>query len=371
MRFALAGWATIAALLVAPGAARAHQSSVTHSDVVVDGAEVRYAILIEPEDLAEALGLPADQAPRDEELRAGAERALAYVGERIAVRDGDAICPRHDGALVRLAGRIRLSWTARCAAAVSVLVVDYDLFFDLDATHEAVLRVTHGGRHADTILAADTGRFVWDLSGAPPSGALAFLRSGIHHILFGFDHIAFVLALMIALVIAREPTGTWQRRRLGGALRATAVIVTSFTIAHSITLIAAALDWVAAPARLVESAIALSIAYTAIENIVRPDASWRFALTFGFGLLHGLGFARMLELPPDDVVVPLLAFNVGVELGQLAVVVLILPLAWALAGVIGGERYRRIALPAASAVLASLGLLWLAERLFDVTILGL
>jgi len=167
--------------------------------------------------------------------------------------------------------------------------------------------------------------------------------------------------------------GGWRRRRLGEALRATALIVTSFTVAHSITLIAASLGWVSVPGQVVEAAIALSIAYTAIENVVRPDVRWRFFLTFGFGLLHGLGFARMLEvqLPPDDVVVPLLAFNVGVELGQLAIVAVALPASWALAGWIGGERYRRIALPALSVILAALGTLWFVERVFEITILGL
>ena len=126
------------------------------------------------------------------------------------------------------------------------------------------------------------------------------------------------------------------------------------------------------PARVVESAIALSIAYTAVENIVRPDVPWCFVLTFAFGLVHGMGFARVLAvmLPPDDVIVPLLTFTVGVELGQLLIVSLTLPLWWLLCGALGADRYRRLAMPALSVVLATLGALWLAERLFDVTILG-
>jgi hypothetical protein len=125
-------------------------------------------------------------------------------------------------------------------------------------------------------------------------------------------------------------------------------------------------------ARIVEPTIAATIAYTAVENIVRPDVRWRYAVTFCFGLAHGLGFASVLagSLPPGDVVVPLLAFNVGVELGQLAIVALSLPLLWLVAGRIGGERYRRLVLPALSVVLAILGVLWLVERVFEVTILG-
>lgn len=374
LRVAVATVAAVAALLAAPGRAAAHVSSLTHSQVDVDGATVRYAIKIAPADLAEGLGLPADTRPSPAQLEAGAAEAIAYVTARIGVEDATGPCPAEGGAL-RLAddGLVELTWTARCAAPVTVLAIDYALFFDLDPAHEAVVRaVAPGWPPLRTILRGDASRLEWDLSEPPPSGVWAFVRSGIDHILFGFDHVAFVLTLMLALVITRDPRHGWTLRSLGKTFAAMATIVTSFTIAHSITLIAASLGWVAVPARLVESVIALSIAYTAIENIVRPDVRWRFVLTFGFGLLHGLGFARMLEvlLPPDDVVVPLLAFNVGVELGQLVVVAVALPLCWLLGRALGGVRYRRVALPVMSGVLALGGLAWLAERLLDVTILG-
>ena len=351
---ALAMLTVVGVLLTAPRPAHAHQSSLTHSQVTVDGADVAYRILITPEDLEEAKGEP-----------------IPYVTSRIAVLDGETPCPPEDAATGTEGTFVVITWTARCPAPVTVLVIEYDLFFDLDDAHEAVLRVIARGDKADTVLKEGAARFVWELGEPPPSGTLAFIRSGVDHIVFGFDHIAFVLTLLLALVIARDVSG-WRRRRLGESLRATALIVTSFTVAHSITLIAASLGYVSIPDKVVEAAIALSIAYTAIENIVRPDVRWRFALTFAFGLLHGLGFARMLEvqLPPDDVVVPLLAFNVGVELGQLAIVAIALPVLWVAAGALGGDRYRRLVLPALSAILAVLGLLWLVERVFEVTILG-
>ncbi len=117
----------------------------------------------------------------------------------------------------------------------------------------------------------------------------------------------------------------------------------------------------------------MSIAYTAIENIVRPDVRWRFALTFAFGLVHGLGFASVLaeRLPPGDVIVPLLAFNVGVELGQFAIVLVALPLFAGLARLVGAARYRRIAMPVLSGAIAALGAIWILERVLEVTILGL
>jgi len=341
------------------GTAHAHQASLTHSDVVVDGDTVRYAILIAPADLDQSAGpTPAH---------------LAYVLDHIEIADGDTPCPAEDAALVAEGAFTRVTWTARCPAPIARLVIAYAMFFEHDPTHEAVLRVHAAGDDADTLLADGHARFVWDLAGAPPSGTLAFVRSGVDHILDGFDHICFLLALLVAIVIARPAGGAWALRSVGQTLGATAILVTSFTVAHSITLIAASLGAVDLPARLVETIIALSIAYTAVENLIRPDVRWRHVLTFGFGLLHGLGFARMLEvlLPPDDVVVPLLAFNVGVELGQLVIVAIALPVVMLLARGLGAERYRRLALPVVSAALAILGVLWLVERLFEVTILGL
>ena len=362
-------------LLVAPRVAHAHQTSVTHVQLAVDDRAVAVSVLIAPVDIAEPLGLPYDPPPDAATLRARAADIAAYATRGVTIAAGDTPCPVDAATAAPLENGglfARVTWTARCPAPIEQLAVDYDLFFDIDATHEAVLRVSAGDEHVDTVLRAGAARFVWDLREAAPSGTLAFLTSGVEHILHGFDHIAFVLTLLVAIVLGRDAEGAWRRRRFPEALRATAASVTSFTVAHSITLIAASLGYVSVPAQIVESAIALSIAYTAVENIIRPDVRWRFVLTFGFGLLHGMGFARVLAvmLPPDDVVVPLLTFNVGVELGQLLVVAVALPLWWLLAGALGAARYRRIALPAISAALGVLGLFWLAERLFDVTILG-
>jgi len=361
-------------VIAAPRAARAHQTGVTHVSITVDGDDARVSLLIAPSDIAEPVGLLVDPPPSADAIRSVGGDIVAYVSRGIDVRDGDVRCPLGDGTvdMVENDGAfVHVNLVARCPGPIHRLVVDYDLFFDIDETHEAVLRVDAGGDHVDTVLRAGEARFVWDLGGGAPSGTLAFVRSGVEHILHGFDHIAFVLTLLVAIVLARDVSG-WRRRRFVEALRATALIVTSFTVAHSITLIAASLGFVSIPAQIVESAIAISIVYTAIENVLRPDVPWRFVLTFAFGLVHGLGFARVLAvmLPPDDVIVPLLTFNVGVELGQLAIVAVALPAWWLLCGAVGPERYRRVAMPALSAILAVLGLLWLAERIFAITILG-
>ena len=148
-----------------------------------------------------------------------------------------------------------------------------------------------------------------------------------------------------------------------------AKVVTAFTLAHSVTLTLATLGLVSLPSRLVESAIACSVVLAALNNVWPIVRQRLWLLAFGFGLLHGLGFAGALldlGLPAHAMVVPLLAFNLGVELGQLAIVALLLPLIFALRET---SLYPRLMLRAGSSAIAVLGGLWLVERAFDLRLL--
>lgn len=358
--------------------AGAHQASSTYSFVEVTGdlRALEYRMLFRPEDLAEVVGLPADRDPTDERIARREGDILSYVLARVAVRSGDAACPvEPQRARVVTEGErfVEVGWRVTCPEPFDPLIIEYELFFDLDDLHTGYLRVEVPGRDpADAQLRDGQARFVWDLSGSAPSYALAFLTSGIEHILLGFDHICFLLALLLVIGIERTPRG-WAVRDLRSGLRYTALIVTSFTVAHTITLISAALGWVTAPSRIVESLIAASIAYVAIEDIVRPQARHRYAITFAFGLVHGLGFASVLQvmLPPDSAAWPLLLFNLGVELGQLAFVAVTLPLLWLLARAVGPARYRARVMPALAIALALLALIWLIERSTGASLLGL
>jgi hypothetical protein len=357
--------------------AHAHSASITHStvDVSDDRSTVSYRLEIEPRDTAELLGLTPDTEPTDAQVQAGRARMLAHVLARIAVRDGETPCPPEpEDVQLSNAGnpRVVLTWQARCPAPIDRLVIVYSLFAEIDPLFRAVVRARHGGAEAVAELGAAGDRFTWLLGEPPPSGFLGFMTSGVEHIVFGFDHIAFLLALLLTLVVWRADGVVWERRRLRHALRDTAFLVTAFTVAHSGTLIAASLGWISAPSTIVESVIALSIVFVALENVFRPESGYRLLIAFGFGLVHGLGFASMLAalLPPDGVIVPLLAFNVGVELGQLGIVIAVLPLLHVLVRLIGAPAYRRWFLPIGSGLLAVLGALWLVERAFGLELLG-
>jgi hydrogenase/urease accessory protein HupE len=183
-----------------------------------------------------------------------------------------------------------------------------------------------------------------------PSSFWSFLKLGLEHILTGYDHLLFLFGLLLAC------------RRFSTAVR----IITCFTLAHSLTLGLAALNVVSLPGLIVEPLIAASIVFVGIENIVRRDEPrWRWALTFVLGLVHGFGFAGALKEAGlgsngPALLVPLFSFNFGVELGQVAVAALLLPILWKLSGNSVFEKYGRTAL---SAAIALAGLYWFVTRL--------
>jgi hydrogenase/urease accessory protein HupE len=227
-----------------------------------------------------------------------------------------------------------------------------DLFDVLGERHVVLGNFEAGGHARAVVLTVLEPEFRLSIRESHGSPLSAFLWQGVLHIWTGFDHLCFLLAL---LVVSRP--------------RQIVAIVTAFTVAHSITLYLAARHLVEMPPRLIECAIAVTIIYVAVENFVRCRQGLalpnRWILTFVFGLVHGFGFAnvlRELELPPDSMIPCLLMFNLGVELGQLAVVAALLPLVWWL------SRWRyglRIKL-AISAAVAVLGLLWFTDRAFTL-----
>ncbi|RED55298.1 HupE/UreJ family protein [Cohnella lupini] len=179
-----------------------------------------------------------------------------------------------------------------------------------------------------------------------------FIVLGIEHILSGFDHIAFLVALIVIGLTTRE------------ALK----IITAFTVAHSITLLLSALQVVTLNSRFVESMIALSICYVAIENIWKKQAKYRWIVTFAFGLMHGFGFASVLQdyvKGKSDLVLSVVSFNVGVEVGQLMIFLVLLPVLYLLKKKIPA---RQVTI-GVSAVIFILGLGWLIGRVFDMQLL--
>ncbi len=316
----------------------------------------------------------------------------------------------------------------QCAVPVTALAIDYTLFARTDPSHRGVTQVRWGATAAvgePAVLVAGAAAQVFHRGGGGTGGAArgepaswiatvgAFVIEGVHHILIGADHILFLLSLLLPVVLVaqasrrgpgaatRMPVGaspssstatlavaslpwTMPRRcvataaaradhlpaeRLQPVLISVLKVVTAFTIAHSITLALAALDIVNPPSRWIESVIAASVVLAALNNIFPVIGEGRWKLTFVFGLVHGFGFASVLKdlgLTQGAIAAPLLGFNVGVELGQLMIVSLFLPIAWRLRKT---SFYRRWVLGGGSLLIVAVAMVWLVERVFDLSLI--
>ena len=331
--------AAIAVILVAAARAEAHQSSVVYLELDVAGRTVGGTVQIADIDVAPALGL----GERGVDQRAVKEHAAqlgAYLADHLHVTNAGFPCAPTPGAVETVDKSdgffavAHLAW--QCKRTVADLVVRYDLFFDVDPRHQGFARVVVPGEPPrEHVFRAQARELQLSRTVTLLDHVRDYLYLGVEHIFTGYDHLAFLFGL---LVVAGFAT-------LGSGLRYILGVVTAFTVAHSLTLIASGLDLLRLPSRVVEPAIALSIFYVAVENLVVQRPRFRWLLTFGFGLVHGFGFASVLReigLPPRGLVLSLLSFNVGVELGQLAVVALVSPALWMFAR--GRLRARDLAL---------------------------
>lgn len=282
-----------------------------------------------------------------------AESSTRFVVDGAPVKADAATCEfDHDSnATLRFQVKARARTTLEIQSRwLDALPAGHRQFLSVHAADDAVLaeRLLSAAANSATVELGSAG--VSDAANSTGASWLDFVGLGWKHILIGFDHLLF---LFILVIVSRKFLPTVQ-------------IVTCFTVAHSITLALATFDLVLLPARLVEPLIAASILFVAIENLVRREIpKTRLLLVFGFGLIHGLGFASVLRelgvgTTAAGVVMPLLAFNLGVELGQLLVVLLLIPpLYWA--GKIPALERRLV--PVCSMLVAGAGAFWLVERL--------
>jgi hypothetical protein len=369
---------TLLALLAlgAAAPARAHKASDSYLQLDVDGRQVAGQWDIALRDIDFALGLDADGDGRITwgELRPRHADIAAWALGRLALQRGGACALRVTAHLVDEhtdGGYAVLRLAGDCPGAQGVLTLDYRLLFDIDTLHRGLLRLRLDDNPHTAVLSPDNGS--QQFQGRQASAGSAFLQylvEGIWHIWIGFDHILFLLSLLLPAVLVRTAGGWRGVARFPLALREVLWVVTAFTAAHSITLSLAALHLVELPSRWVESAIAASVVLAAANNLWPVVERRRWAVAFGFGLIHGFGFASVLAelgLTAESLVLSLLGFNLGVELGQLAIVAAFLPLAYALRGT---GFYRWGVFTGGSLLTMALALIWLAERAFNLRLLG-
>ena len=261
-------------------------------------------------------------------------------------------------------------WTPDCPGVSDLsnvsLALRYGLMFDQDSLHRGLLKVDLPGFQSSALLSPE--RPEAQLSQADSSAWRVFGRyivEGVWHIWIGIDHIVFLLSLLVLAPLqpSRQRITQWPAaQQARPVLIDVLAVVTAFTVAHSITLGLTILGWLTPPPDLVEPAIALSVVLAALNNLLGINSLKRWRLAFVFGLVHGFGFASVLldlGLPASALVAALGGFNVGVELGQLAIVLVFLPIAWLLRRT---RFYRWVVVAGGAAAIVVLGLVWTLER---------
>ncbi|MFK4385581.1 HupE/UreJ family protein [Bradyrhizobium sp. USDA 223] len=360
MRQPLLAWLAVLLGLAFP--AEAHEVNLVTARVALSpDRTVNVELGLKGSDVDRLVGRKIYDARRDAVDPAAVEAArsaiLAYMRTHLAVTGGAKACVAGDAAILADGDGIIYRNSFACAAAAGDIIYRSTVLTEKDPAARQIVLIAQGRSEKQALL--DVGNTTVTLSTAPPSLWTTMQRyvvTGIEHIFLGYDHIAFLVAVVL-----------WARR-----LVPVIKIVTAFTIAHSLTLSLAALNILVIPSRIVEPAIAASIVFVAVENFFSRDVDRRWRVAFLFGLIHGFGFAGVLReigLPPDAIVPALAAFNVGVEIGQIAIVALMLPALGLLDRLTaaGREEPARAAglVYAMSGGIGLLGGYWLLIRVFE------
>ncbi len=359
--------------------AAAHKASDSYLVLDVQGQTVSGQWDIALRDIDFAIGLDGDGngditwgelRQRQNELSAWAlaRLSLQRAGACTLTVDTLQVDEHTDGAYAVLHLR------GQCPQADADLRLAYHLMFEVDALHRGLLRLNLDGHTQTAVMSPERTEQTFKAGGGSRLAQFGqYLVEGIWHIWIGFDHILFLLSLLLPLLLPAVfvyQSHNWRAvTSFGQALREVLWVVTAFTAAHSITLTLAALQVLALPSRLVESTIALSVVLAAANNLRPVVAHRRWMMAFGFGLIHGFGFASVLAelgLPPDAMVLSLLGFNLGVEVGQLAIVAAFLPLAY---GLRHTTFYRRGVFVGGSVLTLCLAAFWFIERAFNLKLL--
>ena len=368
---------TVALIMASPGWAHLASDSYLQIEIGDDGtARGQWDIALRDLDVAVGLDANEDGTITWGELRAKAREIEAYAFGRLALSRGGSACAlkvtnllvdHHAGYAYAV-----LPFTTECPAN-GRLTLRYGLLFDLDPSHRGLLTVVNGGQFSTGVLTPDHAEMTLERSPEQLGDQVArFLAFGFEHILLGYDHLLFIAVLLVTAALRRAQGSRWMAiDGLGRVLIETIKTLTAFTLAHAIVLTPAVLGMVNVPARLVEPAVALTIMLAAFDNIhpILPRLRWQVA--FLFGLIHGLSFASVLgpmRLPPLGFALALGSFNIGVEAGQIALALLLVPIAFVLRH---ESVYCRLIAPGVSICALFLAGIWFVDRAFALNLQSL
>lgn len=377
----------LACLLCCALPAQAHKPSDSYLTLAVhgQGIEGQWDIALRDLDFAIGLDRNGDGQLSWDEVRSAHAAIASYALKRLDLASEEGNCLITAGAQMiehHTDGAYTvLRFHALCTGLKQRLTLGYRLFADLDPQHRGLLKMSGDGADAATstaIFGPDAARQTISLFKPDKLAQFGdYVRHGVWHIWIGFDHILFLLSLLLpAVLISSAATasspGATSSSRPSSSIRDSFIdvlkVVTAFTLAHSITLTLAGLSLIALPSRWIEAAIAASVVMAALNNVFPLFRGRRPLAAFAFGLIHGFGFASVLGdlgLPPSALLLSLFGFNLGVEIGQLAIVAGFLPLAFLLRHT---WFYRQL-LTSGSALIVLVAAVWFVERAFDMKLM--
>lgn len=342
---------------LSPQRAEAHGANLSYVELKVDGQQIEANLQIPQEEAEALLKLTARSAKTEEE---GLSILASWFVHSLRITTSEGVCQGTPGRVEIGEDPITVIYGSyRCPGSTQSFDLYSRLLDAMGRDHVTFVQVSAGEHTHEAILTGSNSHASFEIGASSTfDKVISFLVLGVEHIFLGFDHVLFLLTLLL----------------VGGSLRRLILVATSFTLAHSITLSLAALELLTFPERIIESVIALSIGWVAIENFrfaepFQPGKEpfpirMRWLLTFGFGLVHGFGFAGVLTelgLPKKDLVLSLASFNIGVELGQVAILLLAWPLIKRLDRT---DWFRPKGIRGASVAVLAMAAFWFIERAF-------
>ena len=342
--------ALVVAATVRPAVAHTGGSN-GYATITLGRGGIRYSLTLWPATLPPAV---AEQIQRARAGHAASrDQLLGFIRDKVTLVAQGRRCEAGPGSVrpgTSQTESLTLVVDFTCGGDLREVLIRDDLFDVLGSDYHTLARIDAPGHATQFAFTPDTRETRVRLDAAPAGGRgwASFLLLGVEHILSGWDHLLFLLGLLLR----------------GGGWLSLAKIITAFTLAHSVTLALAVLDVVVLPDRLVEAVIALSIAFVAAENLfLSPVVSRRWLVSFCFGLVHGFGFSsalRELGLPPDGLLLSLFGFNAGVEVGQALVVALALPALM----LVRTTRWQQRVIRSSSLAILLVGVILFVERAF-------
>lgn len=352
-------------------AAEGHSVSTAYLRLATSAAQPTLRVDVPLRDLEDLVGMDGDGDGRLtwREVNAASSKVASRIASNLDLRRAGQSCDLHAApiAIDMHAGTPHgsVEYEVRCPST-GAWSLYYTLLFDRDRTHRALLAIE--GDDAPIAVILEVDRHGWQESEGRWTRFLEFLRQGVWHIWLGYDHLAFLLLLLLPAALG--PSQTRSSPSVRAIMLRVLRIVTAFTVAHSLTLTLATLSVLAPPAAPIEAAIAATVIATGVINLFPRLAVHGAGLAFAFGLIHGFGFANALSelgLSRGAVLAPLAGFNLGVEAGQLGAVALAMPL---LAILRTRALYGRWVVPGLSISIAVLAVGWLLQRLGLIALVG-